>query len=120
MSSSRRSKTSRRRMRLLLHAVTTTEPAALPPVGLRGQPLIVVRHAEMSAYASCFDAPVEHFGRADLLAHHAIVSGLSAQIDVLPARFPTWLADEDPLRAQPERRPDDFSPPPAPVPPPLP
>jgi hypothetical protein len=95
-------------MRLLLHAVATTEPAALSPIGLRDQPLIVVRHAEMSAYASRFEAPVEHFGRADLLAHHAIVSGLSAQIDVLPARFPTWLADEDALRAELERRQMDF------------
>jgi hypothetical protein len=95
-------------MRLLLHAVTTTEPAALSPIGLRGQPLIVVRHAEMSAYASRFDAPVEHFGRADLLAHHDIVSALSAQIDVLPARFPTWLADEQALRGELERRQADF------------
>jgi hypothetical protein len=95
-------------MRLLLHAVTTIEPAALPPIGLRGQPLIVVRHAEMSAYASRFDVPVEHFGRADLLAHHDIVSGLSAQIDVLPARFPTWLPDEDAVHIELDRRRSEF------------
>ncbi len=91
-------------MRLLLHAVTTSEAAAESPTGLRGRPLIVVCHAELSAYASRFDAPVENFGRADLLEHHNIISCLSAQIDVLPARFPTWLADEQSLRGELERR----------------
>ena len=95
-------------MRLLLHAVTTSEAAPVSETGLRGQSLIVVRHAEMAAYASRIDTPVENFGRADLLAHHAIVSGLSAQVDVLPARFPTWLADEQALRGQLDRRQADF------------
>jgi hypothetical protein len=58
----------------------------------------------MSAYATRFDAPTDTFGRADLLAHHDIISGLAAHMDVLPARFPTWLADEDALRSELERR----------------
>jgi hypothetical protein len=58
----------------------------------------------MSAYASRFDTPPDHFGRADLLAHHDIISALAAQMDVLPARFPTWLADEEALRHELEYR----------------
>jgi hypothetical protein len=95
-------------MRLLLHAVTTSKAAAICPTGLRAQPLIVVRHAEMSACASRFDAPPERFGRADLLAHHDIISNLAAQMDVLPARFPTWLADEEAIRRELECRRDDL------------
>jgi hypothetical protein len=95
-------------MRLLLHAVATAEAAAVPPTGLRGQPLRVVRQADIFAYASCFDAPAEHFDRADLLAHHAIISGLAAHTDVLPARFPTWLADEEAMRGELGRRQSDL------------
>src|SRR5712691_3400833 len=95
-------------MRLLLHAVTAADGAEASPMGLRGQPLIVVRHAELSAYASRFDAPAENFGRADLLTHHDIISCLAAQVDVLPARFPTWLADEDAVRRELDRRRDDL------------
>jgi hypothetical protein len=62
----------------------------------------------MSAYASRFDAPAENFGRADLLAHHDIISGLAAQMDVLPARFPTWLADEETVRSDLDRRRGDL------------
>jgi hypothetical protein len=68
----------------------------------------VVREADLFAYASCLDAPAEHFGRADLLAHHAIISGLAAQTDVLPARFPTWLADEESMRGELGRRRTDL------------
>src|SRR6266851_9136211 len=95
-------------MRLLLHAVTTADGVWASPMGLRGQPLIVVRHAEVAAYASRLDAPAENFGRADLLAHHDIISGLAAQMDVLPARFPTWLADEEAIRRELDRRRGDL------------
>jgi hypothetical protein len=95
-------------MRLLLHAVTTADGPEPSRLGLRGQPLIVVRHAELAAYASRFDAPAENFGRADLLTHHDIISCLAAQVDVLPARFPTWLADEDAVRRELDRRRDDL------------
>ncbi len=95
-------------MRLLLHAVATADGAEPSHLGLRGQPLIVVRHAELSAYASRFDAPAENFGRADLLTHHDIISCLAAQVDVLPARFPTWLADEEAMHAELDRRRDDL------------
>jgi hypothetical protein len=95
-------------MRHLLHAVTAADAAEARPMGLRGQPLIVVRHAELAAYASHFDAPAENFGRADLLAHHDIISRLAAQMDVLPARFPTWLADEDAVRRELDRRRGDL------------
>src|SRR5882672_6308802 len=105
---SRRWKISKPRMRLLLHAVASSE-AAVCPTGLRAQPLIVVRHAEMSAYASRFDAPPDNFGRADLLAHHEIISALAAQVDVLPARFPTWLAHAEALRHELEYRQVDLA-----------
>ena len=95
-------------MRLLLHAVATADGAEPSRLGLRGQPLIVVRHAELSAYASRFDAPAENFGRADLLTHHDIISCLAAQVDVLPARFPTWLADEKAMRRELDRRRGDL------------
>jgi gas vesicle protein GvpL/GvpF len=96
-------------MRLLLHAIATSEAAAVPSAGVRGQPLIVVRHGELSAYASCFDAPAKPFGRADLLDHHDIISGLAAHLDtLLPARFPTWFADEQALRAELDRRQSDL------------
>src|SRR5438445_9505116 len=104
MSCSRQWRTGGRRMRLLLHAVATADGAEPSRMGLRGQPLVVVRHAELSAYASRFDLPAENFGRADLLAHHDIISRLAAQVDVLPARFPTWLADEAAVRAELDRR----------------
>ncbi len=77
-------------------------------MGLRGQPLIVVRHADLAAYASSFGAPAENFGRADLIAHHEIISRLAAEMDVLPARFPTWLADEEALRRELDRRRGDL------------
>src|SRR5882762_9458105 len=108
MSCSRRWKISNPRMRLLLHALTISETAGVWPTGLRAQPLIVVRHAEMSAYASRFDAPPERFGRADLLAHHDLISNLAAQMDLLPARFPTWLGDEDAIRRELECRQGDL------------
>jgi len=92
-------------MPVLLHAIATSEAAAVPPTGLRGQPLVVVGHADVSAYATCFDVPAEDFGRADLLEHHDIVSALSKQVDsLLPARFVTWIADRAALRAELERR----------------
>jgi hypothetical protein len=95
-------------MRLLLHAITTSEEAAVYPAGLRAQPLIVVPHAGLCAFASRFDAPPENFGRADLLAHHDLISGLATQLDVLPARFPTWLADEDTVRHELQCRQGDL------------
>ena len=96
-------------MRLLLHAVATTDAAAVPQTGLRGQPLAIVQHAELSAYASCLDAASEPFRRADLLEHHDLISALASQAEgLLPARFPTWFADRDALRRELERRHDDL------------
>jgi len=96
--------------RLLLHAIATADEARVDVRrGLRGQPLRVVRCAELSAFASLLDEPAQPFGRADLLEHHAIVSQLAAQLDaVLPARFPTWFADDRALQAQLELRHGDL------------
>jgi len=97
-------------MRLLLHAVTTADAGGPLPTGLRGQQCVCVEVAALVAWATPFlDAPAEPFGRVDLLEHHAIVSSLATELDgVLPARFPTWLADEDALRGELESRQADF------------
>jgi len=97
-------------MRLLLHAVTTADGTEASPTGLRDQPCVRVAMNGLAAWATQFsEAPVT-FGRADLLEHHALVSRLSADhAGVLPARFPTWLADAQALRAELERRQADFA-----------
>src|SRR5712692_1193299 len=110
MSCSRRWRIPKNRKRLLLHAVTTADGAEASPTGLRDQPCLRVAMNGLAAWATQFsEAPVT-FGRTDLLEHHAIVSRLSAEhAGVLPARFPTWLADTEALRGELERRQADFA-----------
>src|ERR1700737_4673218 len=92
-------------MRLLLHAVTTAEAAGPVAAGLRGKPLVRVEKSGVAAWATLFAEAPEPFGRTDLLHHHELVSRIAREhIGVLPARFPTWLADEDTLRSELERR----------------
>jgi hypothetical protein len=96
-------------MKLLLHAIASSEASAATTRGLRDHPLAIVRHAELCAYATWFDPPSEPFGRADLLEHHAIISRLDRIVEsVLPARFPTWFADEEALTAELGRRQTDL------------
>src|SRR6267378_2805211 len=96
-------------MRLILHAIAPAEPPAVAAPGLRGQSLVVVRQADVSAYATLLEAPADPFGRADLLDHHEIIVGLAEHVaSILPARFPTWLANEEALRAELLRRQAEF------------
>jgi hypothetical protein len=89
-------------MRLLLHAVTSGE--VLPgdtPGGLRGQTLVGMLQGEVTGWATWLADADPKFGRSDLLEQHAIISRLYGQVDAcLPARFPTWYADEAALRAE--------------------
>jgi hypothetical protein len=81
-------------MRLLLHAITSPETAADAHTGLRGQALVRVDDSGLVAWATVLDDTGGPFSRRDLLEHHEIVSRLHAQVEAcLPARFPTWLAD---------------------------
>jgi Gas vesicle synthesis protein GvpL/GvpF len=83
---------------LLLHAIgwTTSEAQALSAVGgLRGQALEAVQVSDLRAWATRWTA-ARDLTREDILAAHALVSGLG---DVAPVRLPTWLEDEDALRA---------------------
>jgi hypothetical protein len=71
--------------------------------------LVVIRQADLAAYATSFEAPAEPFGRAELLDHHAIIVGIAGQAaSILPARFPTWLADGETLRRELLRRQAEF------------
>jgi hypothetical protein len=93
---------------LLLHAISTAEAPADLPSGLRARPLVRVEETGLAGWATEF-AESDHknlrFGQSDLLEHHQIISRLHAQLDAcLPARFSTWLADEDALRADIRRR----------------
>jgi hypothetical protein len=95
----------RRAVRLLLHAIAPAEVSPAVLAGLRSQPLVRIEGAGLAAWATELTETAESFGRADLLEHHEIISRLAAQLDgVLPARFPTWLADADALRGELTRR----------------
>jgi len=92
-------------MRLLLHALTTTEARVDLPAGLCGSPLVRVELDGMAAWATRFDDAGAKFGRAELLEEHQIVSRLHAQCEAcLPARFPTWFSDETALHRDLVRR----------------
>ncbi len=95
-------------MTLLLHAISTAEAPADLPTGLRGRRLVRVEETGLAAWATKFAEPDRNnlrFGRTDLLEHHQIISCLHAQLDAcLPARFSTWLVDENALRADIRRR----------------
>jgi hypothetical protein len=86
---------------LLLHAITPA-PAdgalAVPAErGLRGQALGVYRTGDLAGWATVWDAPDKQVGRTDLFDHHRIVQTVWERCPCLPARFPTWVADEDAL-----------------------
>jgi hypothetical protein len=88
-------------MRLLLHALTTAELPAEMPSGLHTQALVRVDESGLTGWATRFGQPNPRFGRSDLVEHHQIVSRLHEQLRAcLPARFPTWLTDEDALRGE--------------------
>jgi hypothetical protein len=92
-------------VRLLLHAIAPAEVSPAVLAGLRSQPLVRIAGAGLAAWATELTETSEPFGRADLLEHHEIISRFAAQLDgVLPARFPTWLADADALRGELTRR----------------
>jgi hypothetical protein len=97
-------------MKLLVHALTTAEVLAEIPSGLRAQVLVRIDEDWVTAWATQFAQVSAEFGRADLLEHHQIVSRLHAQLEgCLPARFPTWVADEEALRADLRRRQAELS-----------
>jgi hypothetical protein len=86
-------------VRLLLHAIARVDSS--PPdlaAGLRNLPPLRVDEAGLSAWATPLAEAGDALGRADLLAHHAIVSEIDERADgCLPARFPTWV-EGDALR----------------------
>jgi hypothetical protein len=83
-------------MRLLLLAISS---ASCPPFAAAdGGPLVRVSEGALAAWAMAHDHSDTAIGRAELIAHHALVSRLHDHADgVLPARFPTWT-DEAALR----------------------
>ena len=92
-------------MRLLLHALTTAEPPAETPSGLHAQPLVRIDDSGLAAWATQVSDSNPRFGRIDLIEHHQIISRLHEQLAAcLPARFPTWVLDEDALREDIRRR----------------
>jgi hypothetical protein len=88
-------------MSLLLHAITPADAAEdMPPAGLRGQPLVRLEQEALAAWATRFVDPPAQLSRADLLAHHDLIVLLHERLDsVIPARFPTWLAEGEAPRA---------------------
>jgi hypothetical protein len=84
---------------LLLHAITPApaEGALSVPTerGLRGQALRVFRTGDLAGWATVWDATDTQVGRADLFDHHRIVQVVWEMCPCLPARFPTWVANED-------------------------
>jgi Gas vesicle synthesis protein GvpL/GvpF len=86
---------------LLLHAITPApaEGTLTAPTerGLRGQALRVFRAGDLAGWATVWDAPDIQVGRTDLFDHHRIVQMVWGMCPCLPARFPTWLGDEDAL-----------------------
>jgi Gas vesicle synthesis protein GvpL/GvpF len=83
---------------LLLHAITSPEAGITSPAGLRGHPLVCAQKEGLAAWATAFPDEPEQLTRADLLAHHELVSRLDEQLDgTLPARLPTWISDLDAL-----------------------
>jgi hypothetical protein len=94
-------------VRLLLHAITTSDPpatAADAAAGLGGRRLTRIDAGDLVAWASEFASPPDQFTRADMLEHHEIISRLHAQVDAcLPARFATWVTGNADLerRAEP-------------------
>jgi len=83
---------------LLLHAITPPEAGIRPPEGLRGHPLVCTQQEGLAAWATAFPDKPEQLTRADLLAHHELVSRLDERLDsMLPARLPTWVSDLDAL-----------------------
>ena len=91
-------------MRLLLHAITTSDLQRSDEndlAGLGGRRLVRIEAGSLVAWASEFDRQpsVDQFTRADLLEHHEIISRLHAQVDAcLPARFATWLSGDADLK----------------------
>jgi hypothetical protein len=94
-------------VRLLLHAITTSEPRTAADdaaAGLGGRRLTRIEAGNLVAWASEFPDPADQFTRTDLLEHHQIISRLHAQLEAcLPARFATWLTGDVDLhrRAEP-------------------
>ena len=86
-------------MSLLLHAIAPIEPAAPSPAGLRGQAVIAVDEQGLTAWTTDFHEAPGQLTRDDLLAHHGLITQLHESLaSVVPARFPTWVADADALR----------------------
>jgi hypothetical protein len=84
---------------LLLHAITPIEAAEPALTGVRRQPLVRVPEQDLAAWATDFHPPLDQFTRDDLLSHHELVMRLhESHVSVLPARFPTWLADAEATR----------------------
>jgi hypothetical protein len=78
-------------MSLLLHAI-------LPADALTAELTTVATELLVGVATACDDAP-RTLGRADMLAHHALVARLHEANDAcLPVRFPTHLADAEALR----------------------
>ncbi len=85
-------------MSLLLHAITSPEAGITRPAGLHGHPLVSAQQEGLVAWATKFPDKPEQLTRADLLAHHELVSRLDERLDsTLPARLPTWVSDLDAL-----------------------
>lgn len=86
-------------MSLLLHAITPPDAGVTPSAGLRGHPLVSVVEQDLAAWATEFAENPGQLTRADLLAHHELISRLDEQLDSsLPARLPTWITDVDAVR----------------------
>lgn len=83
-------------MSLLLHAITPAEPdGGRHPDGIGGRRMVRVVAQDLAAWASEFSDPPERLTRADMLAHHDLVTSLHEDLHAaLPARFPTWIGSE--------------------------
>jgi len=84
---------------LLLHAITAAEapgPAGATS-GLRGYPLRRIEHGGLAAWATLWEPAAPPLDRCDLLASHRLLLALE---DCVPARLPTWVADEAALATQ--------------------
>jgi hypothetical protein len=72
--------------------------------GLRGQRLRAPAAGDLAGWATIWTDPDARLGRADLFEHHTLVQAVWAGGACLPARFPTWLPDEEALHDALDRR----------------
>jgi hypothetical protein len=85
----------------LLHAITTSPESPVEGEGLRGEPLVSSVVDDVSVWSTVLPEAVSPFTREDLLAHHRLVCAIFERVEAcLPARFPTFLANEELLLDQ--------------------